>query len=48
MRVFISADIEGTTLTTLWDETEVGKGIYPPAAQQMTREVPRLFLYLLT
>lgn len=39
MRVFISADIEGTTLTTLWDETEVGKGIYPPAAQQMTQEV---------
>ena len=39
MRVFISADIEGTTFTTLWDETERGKDIYPAAAQQMTREI---------
>ncbi len=39
MRIFISADIEGTAFTTLWDETEVGKGIYAAAAQQMTREV---------
>ena len=39
MRVFISADIEGTTFTTLWDETERGKDLYPAAAKQMTAEV---------
>ncbi|MBQ1704885.1 MAG: M55 family metallopeptidase [Clostridia bacterium] len=39
MRVFISADIEGTTFTTLWDETERGKDLYPAAARQMTAEV---------
>ncbi len=39
MRVFISADIEGTTFTTLWDETELGHHLYAKAAQQMTAEV---------
>lgn len=39
MRVFISADIEGTTCTTIWDETEIGTATYPEAAAQMTREV---------
>ena len=34
MRVFISADIEGTTLTTLWDETEVARAsILPPPSR---------------
>ena len=36
MRVFISADIEGTTFTTLWDETELGHNLYAAAAKQMT------------
>lgn len=39
MRVFISADIEGTTFTTLWDETELGHSMYAAAAKQMTAEV---------
>lgn len=39
MRVFISADIEGTTFTTLWDETELGHNLYAAAAKQMTAEV---------
>ncbi len=39
MRVFISADIEGTTFTTLWDETELGHNLYAAAAKQMTQEV---------
>ena len=39
MRVFISADIEGTTFTTLWDETERDKPYYAAAAQQMTQEI---------
>ena len=39
MRVFISADIEGTTFTTLWDETELGHKMYAAAAKQMTAEV---------
>lgn len=39
MRVFISADIEGVTMTTIWDEAERGKDVYPAAAQQMTNEV---------
>ena len=39
MRVFISADIEGTTFTTLWDETELGHNMYAAAATQMTAEV---------
>ena len=39
MKVFISADIEGTAFTTYWDETELKEGIYSRAAQEMTREV---------
>ena len=39
MRVFISADIEGTAFTALWEETEVGNTLYPAAARQMTAEV---------
>ena len=39
MRVFISADIEGTAFTTCWDETEKGKQGYEAAAAEMTREV---------
>lgn len=39
MKVFISADIEGTAFTTYWDETERGKPDYPRAAEEMTREV---------
>lgn len=38
MRVFISADIEGTDFTTIWDECDKnGKG-YAAAAHQMTME----------
>ena len=29
MKLFISADIEGTTGITLWDETENGHARYP-------------------
>jgi len=39
MRVYISADIEGTAFTTDWDETRKGNADYPAAAQQMTAEV---------
>lgn len=39
MRVFISADIEGTALATVWAETEKGEADYIPAARQMTMEV---------
>ncbi|MBQ9306994.1 MAG: M55 family metallopeptidase [Clostridia bacterium] len=39
MKVFISADIEGTAFTTYWDETELKEGVYARAAQEMTREV---------
>lgn len=39
MKVFISADIEGTAFTTYWDETEKGKQGYERAAAEMTREV---------
>ncbi len=39
MRVFISADIEGTALTTVWPETEKEYADYGPAAKQMTMEV---------
>jgi len=31
MRVFISADIEGTAFTTDWDETQKGNVDYPAA-----------------
>ena len=39
MRVFISADIEGTAFATVWDETHKGEIDYVPAARQMTMEV---------
>lgn len=39
MKVFISADIEGTAFTTYWEETEKDKGTYMRAAAEMTREV---------
>lgn len=39
MKIFLSADIEGTTGIAAWDETEIGKAKYPAFAQQMTREV---------
>ena len=39
MKVFISADIEGTAFTTYWEETEKDKGTYARAAEEMTREV---------
>lgn len=38
-KLFLSADIEGTCNIAHWDETEKGKGDYPPFANQMTREV---------
>ena len=38
MKVFISADIEGTAFTTYWEETEKDKGTYARAAEEMTRE----------
>ena len=39
MKIFLSADIEGTTGIALWDETENGHSRYPYFADQMTREV---------
>jgi len=39
MKLFISADIEGTTGITLWDETDSSHARYPYFADQMTREV---------
>ena len=39
MRVFISADIEGVTGTTAWDETEIGRPGYEAACRQLTAEV---------
>ena len=40
MKVFISADIEGTTLTTYWDQTRtLTDARAKPHCQQMTREV---------
>lgn len=39
MKVFLSADIEGTTGITHWDETTKSKQDYEYFAQQMTREV---------
>lgn len=39
MKVFISADIEGVTGCTVWDETEKGKDLYNNFANQMTLEV---------
>ena len=39
MKVYISADIEGVTGVTFWDETTCGKPGYEAARQQMTAEV---------
>lgn len=39
MRIFISADIEGITTTTLWEECNRTQPTYAAAAQQMTNEV---------
>ena len=39
MKVFISADIEGVTTTTEWNETDPSHASYPPHAKQMTEEV---------
>ena len=39
MKIFISADIEGVTTTTFWDETEHDKAEYKIHAQQMVDEV---------
>jgi D-amino peptidase len=39
MKIYISADIEGITGTTNWNETEKGKSDYNPFAEQMTKEV---------
>lgn len=39
MKIFISADIEGITGVTSWDETEKGKLGYQEAVRQMTAEV---------
>lgn len=39
MKIFISADIEGITTTTFWDETIPGKEEYKTHAEQMTKEV---------
>lgn len=39
MKVFISADIEGITTTTFWDETDPEKEEYKQYAEQMTKEV---------
>ncbi|HBA63008.1 MAG TPA: peptidase [Lachnospiraceae bacterium] len=38
-KVFISADIEGTTFTMNWDETMPGRHDYERSRQQMTNEV---------
>ena len=39
MKIFISADIEGVTGTTVWEETTRGKEVYGEFQEQMTREV---------
>ncbi len=39
MKLFISADIEGTTGIALWDETTHGHARYPYFQEQMSREV---------
>ena len=38
MKVYISADIEGITGTTHWDETDIGKPGYDTFREQMTAE----------
>ncbi|GAJ15933.1 unnamed protein product, partial [marine sediment metagenome] len=39
MKIYISADIEGVTGITHWDETEKSKSDYQKFAKQMTDEV---------
>jgi D-amino peptidase len=39
MRIFISADIEGVTGVTNWNETEKPHADYPEFREQMTAEV---------
>jgi D-amino peptidase len=39
MKIFISADIEGVTGVTHWDETDLAKAEYASAREQMTAEV---------
>ncbi len=39
MKLFLSADIEGTAGIDTWDETELGEGKYTYFASQMTKEV---------
>ena len=39
MKVFICADIEGITTTTVWDETYSSHSTYGPHAKQMTEEI---------
>ena len=39
MKIFISADIEGITTTTRWEETDTNHAAYPRHADQMTKEV---------
>jgi len=39
VKIYISADIEGVTGVTHWDETIKGKEEYEKYAQQMTLEV---------
>ncbi len=39
MKIFISADIEGVTGVTDWEETELGKSAWEAAREQMTAEV---------
>ena len=39
MKLFISADIEGTSGIAHWDETEKGRDLYQHFTVQMSREV---------
>lgn len=39
MKIFISADLEGTTGVSNWNETEKGMAVYYPIALQMSKEV---------
>ena len=39
MKVYLSADIEGTAGVVLWDQAEKGKPDYQEAREQMTAEV---------
>ena len=39
MKVFLSADIEGITGVTHWDETELSHAEYAAARDQMSAEV---------